>query len=349
MISSQQSKIKNRATRYLLLIAFLLLTVHCSLLTVFAETTIRVLLAEGKNSKIPNKGERIERFGNAKGDVLLSGLKYSGVIEVWKGENGLYIVNEVPLEDYIKGVVAGEVGSSWDIEALKAQAVAARTYAVYQKLNNGEMPYHLTSSVLHQVYKGGNVSEGISKAVNDTRGEILTFEGKPILAFYHSTSGGMTEDPAEVFGKSYPYLKPVETTCELSPYYMWEKRIVVSEIEKASNIIGIKNILIDELTVSNRARNLKIITDSGQHSVVAKDLRKNLGWDKLPSTMITNISKDENIFIFEGKGYGHGVGMCQWTALDMAKKGMNYKEILSKFYPGATIELMSESVASEGK
>lgn len=320
-----------------------LFTIHCSLFTVFAETTIRVLIADGKNSKIPNYDERIERFGNAKGDVLLSGLKYSGVIEVWKGENGLYIVNEMPLEDYIKGVVAGEVGSSWDIEALKAQAVAARTYAIYQKLNNGKMPYHLTSSVLHQVYKGGNVSEEIAKAVNDTRGEILTYENKPILAFYHSTSGGMTEDPLEAFGKSYPYLKPVETTCELSPYYMWEKRIPVSEIEKALNIRGIKEILINELTVSNRARNLKIITEAGEQSIVAKDLRKNLGWDKLPSTMITNISKGEDIFIFEGKGYGHGVGMCQWTALDMAKRGMNYKEILSKFYPGTTIKLISDN------
>lgn len=305
----------------------------------YAETTIRVLLVDGKNTKIPKKDEKIERFGNAKGEVLLSGLKYSGVIEVWKGENGLYIVNEIPLEDYIKGVVAGEVGNSWDIEALKAQAVVARTYALYQKLNNGKMPYHLTSSVLHQVYKGGNIPENIAKAVNDTRGEILTYDGKPIIAYYHSTSGGMTEDPAEVFGKSYPYLKPVETSCELSPYFMWEKRIPVSEIERASNVTGVKEIMIDGLTVSNRARDFRIITEAGEYKIPAKELRKSLGWDRLPSTMITNIAKDEDFYIFEGKGYGHGVGMCQWTALDMAKKGTSYRDILSKFYPGTVIEL----------
>lgn len=331
-----------KALLFFLLFVFLSLTpiVYCPLpVASFAETTIRVLLTDGKNAKIPKKGEKIERFGNAKGDVLLSGLKYSGVIEVWKGESGLYIVNEIPLEDYVKGVVAAEVGSSWDIEALKAQAVVARTYALYQKLNNGKMPYHLTSSVLHQVYKGGSIPENIVRAVNETKGEVLTYEGKPIAAYYHSTSGGMTEDPVEVFGKSYPYLKPVKTSCELSPYYMWERRIPVSEIERASNISGIKEIIIDSLTVSNRVRDFKIITDTGEHFIPAKDLRKNLGWDRLPSTMITNITKNEDTFIFEGRGYGHGVGMCQWTALDMAKKGMNYRDILSTFYPGTIIEL----------
>jgi stage II sporulation protein D len=334
------NKIKFIAYFMFFTICSLLLTAYCLLPTVsYAETTIRVLLVDGKNAKLPKKDEKIQRFGNAKGEVLLSGLKYSGSIEVWKGESGLYIINEIPLEDYIKGVVAGEVGNSWDIEAIKAQAVVARTYALYQKLNSSKMPYHLTSSVLHQVYKGGNIPENIAKAVNDTKGEILTYEGKPIIAYYHSTSGGMTEDPVEVFGKSYPYLKPVQTSCELSPYFMWEKRIPVSEIEKASTISNIKGIAIDSLTVSNRVRDFRIITDTGEHLIPAKDLRKNLGWDKLPSTMITNITKDEDTFIFEGKGYGHGVGMCQWTALDMAKKGMNYRDILSKFYPGTVIEL----------
>ena len=333
--------IKKVSLSFSLFIFLSLSSIACCLWPIasFAETTIRVLLMDNKNPKIPKKDEKVERLGNVKGEVLLSGLKYSGVIEVWKGNNGLYIVNEVSLEDYIKGVVVAEVGSSWDIEALKAQAVVSRTYALYQKMNNGKMPYHLTSSVLHQVYKSGNVPESIARAVNETKGEILTYEGKPIVAYYHSTSGGMTEDPAEAFGKSYPYLKPVETSCELSPYFMWEKRIPVSDIEKASSSVQIKDIAIESYTVSNRARTLKIITESGEYSIPAKDLRKNLGWDKLPSTMITNIIRAEDVYIFEGKGYGHGVGMCQWTALDLAKKGMSYREIISKFYPGTIIEL----------
>lgn len=309
-----------------------------------AETTIRVLIADGKGFHLPGKGERVERVGDRKGDILVSGLRYSGSIEVWKGNSGLYIVNELPLEEYVKGVVAGEVGKSWDMEALKAQAVVARTYALHQKLHSGEnqLRYHLTSSVMSQVYKGGPVPDQIAKAVEATSGEILTFDGKPIIAYYHSTSGGMTEDPEEVFGKSYPYLKPVEATCSLSPYSLWERRIPLGEIERAVRVRGVEDIRIDSYTVSNRVKEFRIVTPSGEETVLAKDLRKNLGWERFPSTLITGMSRDGDSVVFEGKGYGHGVGMCQWTALDMAKEGKEYREILSKFYPGTTLQMISQ-------
>jgi len=338
-----------REGRVIKLSFFILSVIFCWQLLAFtavscAETTIRILLLGEKFSKIPKNDEKVEKLGKGDAEVLLNGLKYSGNIEVWKGENGLYIVNEMPLEDYIKGVVAGEVGSSWDLEALKAQAVVARTYALYQKLNNGtqKIGYDLTSSVLDQVFKGGPVAVAIIKAVNETRGEIITYEGKPIAAFYHSTSCNMTEDPIEVFGKSYPYLKPVETHCELSPYYLWEKKIRLADIEQALNIKGIKDILIDSYTVSQRVRDLTIMTESGEKRVPAKDLRKSLGWDRLPSTEILKILVQGDSCIFEGQGYGHGVGMCQWTALEMAREGAGYREILSKFYPGTTIELYED-------
>src|SRR5208282_6507170 len=119
-----------------------------------AQPTMRVLLVDGKNAKIPQKDEQVEKIGTARGEVILSGMKYFGNIEVWKGDGGLYIINEISLEDYVKGVVAAEVGSKWDIESLKAQAVAARTYALYQRLNNvtSKMRYDLTSTVLHQAF-----------------------------------------------------------------------------------------------------------------------------------------------------------------------------------------------------
>lgn len=309
-----------------------------------AEPTIKVLLLDSKYPHIPQKNEKLVKLGNSKGDVILSGLKYAGSMAVWKGEKGLYIINEIPLEEYVKGVVAAEVGNKWDAEALKAQAVVARTFALNQMLNGGlgKATFHLTSSVLHQVYRGGGVPEGIAKAVYDTRKEILTYEGKPIMAYYHSTSGGMTEDPLEVFGKSYPYLKPLESNCELSPYFMWEKKITIQDIEKAINVSGLKDILIDSYTVSNRVRDFRLITETGERLFPAKDLRRLLGWDKLPSTMITTLMKDGAAFIFEGKGYGHGVGMCQWSALSMAKEGKSYREILSVFYPGAAIEVYED-------
>ncbi len=305
-----------------------------------AQPNMRVLLVDGKNAKIPQKDEQVEKIGTARGEVILSGMKYFGNIEVWKGEGGLYIINEISMEDYIKGVVASEVGSKWENEAIKAQAVAARTYALYQRLHNvtSKMRYHLTSTVLHQAYKGSDVPASIVKAVDETKGEVLMYDGSPIIAYYHSTSGGITEDPAEVFGKSYPYLKSIETNCDLSPYYMWEKRLPAADIERAMNVSGLKDIVIDSYTVSNRVKIFRLVTDSGEVEVSGNDFRKNIGWDELPSTLITDITRDGTVYIFEGRGYGHGVGMCQWSALEMAKEGKSYREILSTFYPGTTIE-----------
>jgi len=325
---------------FVILTALLVLTNIC-----YANTKIRVLIVDSQRYKAPQQTERLERIGNSKGDLIIDGMKYKGNIEVWKGQNGLYVINEIGLEEYIKGVVAGEMGSSWEIEALKAQAVAARTYAIFQMKNGAKqkpLRYHLTSSVLHQVYKGVSIADSIKRAVDETRGEVILYEGKPIIAYYHSTSGGMTEDASEVFSKEYPYLKPVETTSELSPYHLWERKIPISEIENTTGLKGIKEIQIDSHTVSGRVRDLKIILTETETLYPAKDLRKNIGWDRLPSTMITNISRVEDAFIIEGKGYGHGVGMCQWTALDMAKRGMNYREILSFFYPGTTIEVYED-------
>src|SRR5208283_2002901 len=218
----------------------------------FAQPSIRVLLSDGKDFVMPQKDEKVVQIGTARGEVILSGVKYSGDLQVWKGERGIYVINEIPLEDYVKGVVASEVGGNWDNEALKAQAVASMTYAIYQLLNAApsKMHYHLSSSVLHQAYKPGNIPLSIVKAVEETEGQVLMYKGSPIVAYYHSTSVGMTEDPVEVFGHEFPYLKSVETSCKLSPYYVWVKRIPAATIEKALDVSGLKEIVIESSTVS---------------------------------------------------------------------------------------------------
>lgn len=310
----------------------------------FAQPSIRVLLVDGTDARIPQKDEKVEQIGTARGEVILSGVKYSGDLQVWKGERGLYVISEIALEDYVKGVVAAEVGGNWESEALKAQAVASRTYALYQRLSSAasKMHYHLTSTVMDQAYKPGNIPPSVVKAVEQTKGEVLMYEGSPIVAYYHSTSVGMTEDPVDVFGKKFPYLKSVETNCKLSPYYMWVKRIPAAAIEKALDVSGLKDIVIDSYTASNRVKVFRIITETGEVEVPGYYFRRNIGWDELPSTMITDIARDGDIYIFDGKGYGHGVGLCQWSALEMAKEGKSYKEILSTFYPGATIEVYED-------
>jgi stage II sporulation protein D len=323
-----------RITRHLLIILALLTGSFEAL----ASDTIKVLIINEVYPRIPAKNEKIERMGNVKGDLLVLGSHYSGNIEVWRGDEGLYLINELPLEDYVKEVVVAEVSSNWEMEALKTQAVLSRTYAIYQKKMNGNSLYHLTSSVLHQAYKGNGSDARVSYAVDETEGEILTFGGNLIEPFYHSTCGGKTEDSRDVFGKSYPYLRSVESNCESSPYWVWEKRIPLTEIEKALNISGIKEVTAKSYTSTKRIRELTIVHDSGTASIKATDLRKSLGWSRLPSTNFT-LKRDEDSLIFEGKGYGHGVGLCQWSALQMAREGKNYKEILSFFYPGTTIQL----------
>jgi stage II sporulation protein D len=313
--------------------AFLLMIIGVA----YAAETIKVLILNETYPKLPAKNEHLEKIGGMEGDLLVMGTKYTGDITVWKGDGGLYVVNEIPLEDYTKDVVAVEVSPDWDKEALKAQAVATRTYAVYQKMTNGNGIYHIASSVLHQVYKGNNPDARVSSAVEETKGEVLTYDGKPIEAFYHSTCGGKTENPEEVFGKSYPFLHSVETGCTLSPYATWERSIPAAEVEKALKITEIKKIIIKSFTTTNRVKQLDIVHASGTATVNATDFRKALGWSRLPSTNFS-IAGDGDLFLFEGKGYGHGVGLCQWSTLQMAREGSTYREILSFFYPGTTIQ-----------
>ena len=304
----------------------------------YAADTIRVLIQNEIYSEVPAKSERIEKIGSMKGDLLVMGTRYSGNIEVWKGESGLYLINELPMEDYVKDVVVEEVGPNWEMEALKAQAVVSRTYAMYRKGLNADTLYHIVSSVLHQVYKGKNHDVRIAYAVEETRGEILTFDNKPIEAFFHSTCGGRTENPEDVFGKSYPYLRSVKSDCEISPYWIWERKIQLEEIEKALTLSGIKGMSIKSYTSTNRVKQIDITSSAGITTINATNLRKALGWSRLPSTNFTIVG-DGDSMIFEGKGYGHGVGLCQWSSQQMAREGKKYKKILSFFYPNTIIQL----------
>jgi stage II sporulation protein D len=303
-----------------------------------SANSIKILIVNEIYPKIPSRNEKIEKLGSVQGELLVMGSRYAGNIDVWKGENGLYIINELPLEEYVRDVVAAEISPEWDMEALKAQAVVSRTYALYQKTKNGNSLYHLASSVLHQVYKGKNTDMRIAYAVSATTGEVLMFDGTIIESLYHSTCGGKTENPGEVFAKNYPYMRSVESNCDLSPYSVWERNIRLDEIEKALAIEHIQDISIEAYTSTNRVRQLSIKSGFGITTVNATDFRKALGWNRLPSTNFT-LTRTGREITFQGRGYGHGVGLCQWCMLRMAREGKKYTEILSFFYPGTTIQL----------
>lgn len=297
---------------------------------------VRVLIVEGDFDAVPEEGETLSKLDSVSGDFVLGPSSYSGKLDIWRGPKGLYVINELPIEEYVEGVVKAEAGSDWVLEALKAQAVAVRTYVLYHKLRNKEKKYDVTSSVLHQAYNGENSDSMVAHAVRQTRGEVLTYGGEPILAYYHSTSGGKTELPEEVFGESLPYLKSVEADCTLSPLCLWARRIPIEEFEKATGTKGVSGVKVASHTVTGRVKEIEITANPGTFTVEARDLRKALGWKRLPSTDFI-LRLDDGSVDFEGRGYGHGVGLCQWSALEMALEGKDYREVLSFFYPGAEI------------
>jgi stage II sporulation protein D len=338
---------------------------------VFAEDTIKILMHESPNDPLPS--EQVESLKSLNGEVFFQGRSYTGSLDIISDENGLYVVNNLPFEKYIEGVVASEVGKDWEIEALKAQAVISRTYAIFNKTFNTGKSFHLTSSVLHQLYKRDNADHFITQAVQATDKEILTYEGRPINALYHATCEGKTELPEEVWVESYPYMKSVECNGVNAPYENWQKKFSFEDIGKSIGIEGIRDISIAAYTSTGRVKTLKITiaqankndpaipsgskegepgdrsleqVDKGGPSeqtieIKATELRRKLGYKELPSTDFSIATSGAEAF-FDGKGYGHGVGLSQWGALAMAKQGKSYREILAHYYPGTTIRNSEE-------
>jgi len=324
----------------------------------FADDSIKVLMLD--SPKDPQPSEQAQKVESLNGKVFFNNQSYSGSFEIMKDENGLYIVNNISFEKYIEGVVASEVGKSWLTEALKAQAVISRTYALYNKNLQLEKNYHLTSSVLHQAYKGENTDPLIAQAVESTKGEILTYQGKPANAFYHATCEGKTELPEEVWTESYPYLRSVDCNGKNTPYEKWTKEFTLEQIRDSLGIPGFIGMTISAYTATGRVKTLTMQiskanenyplsppSDKGGHvdtsemEIKATELRMKLGYKELPSTDFT-LSVTDGMVVFNGRGYGHGVGLSQWGSLEMAREGKNYRDILAHYYPGTEIRKNEE-------
>ena len=252
-----------------------------------------------------------------------------------KLENGE--IMEISLDEYLYGVVKNEMGTSYKTdgkvkqvgsEALKAQAVASRTYAVYQILQNEDAEYDVTATTKDQVYRAGNVPEIVKDAVDFTSGQVMTYDDEVICAYFFSTSGGHTESPENVWYSALPYLEGVEDPYE--PYIEgkseWTARIPASKYGK------IKVLDTDEF---DRVTELKV----GSEVLTKNNIRMKLGASLIKSTWFEVEYDDEtDEYVFSGKGYGHGVGMSQYGAMGMAEAGFNYQEILSWYYKDIDFE-----------
>jgi len=255
--------------------------------------------------------------------------------------NKLMVINVVDIEDYLLSVVPSESYPSWPLETLKAQAVAARTYAYYQILHRKNRPYDVVDNESDQAY-GGMEKETprTTKAVRDTEGEILMYAGKPILAMYTANSGGYTADPLAIFGISKPYLKAKPDPESLKgKMARWEKRFSLREIERRLRSIGIKVGTIKaiepvERGPSGRIIKVGIVTDTKYLILRTRTTLKRVL--KLPDILLS-IRRKGDILIFKGRGFGHGVGYSQWGAAFMGKY-LTYKDILRFYYPGTKLK-----------
>jgi stage II sporulation protein D len=250
-------------------------------------------------------------------------------------------VEQIALEDYIVGVVAGEMPASFSTEAIKAQSVLARTYAL-KKIDANQV---LKDDTSNQVYKDINQLKSmwgadfqtyynkIKSAVSATKGQYLSYNGNYIEAVYHSTSNGQTEDSAAVWGNSFPYLKSVDSHWDLNASsYLRE---TTKEFNVLSSIIGLDfnaatNVEVISKTAGNRIDKIKI----GDTVFTGIELRSLLG---LRSADF-DIKTDGAVAVFVTRGYGHGVGMSQYGANGMAKEGYTYVNILSHYYPGTQLK-----------
>jgi len=280
--------------------------------------------------------------------IRWNGRDYSGLIELLRNGDGVAIVNEVPLEDYVAGVVRAEAGERWPAEALRAQAVAARTYGAYHRVLGNGKPYHLVASTAHQQY-AGRVGPGspVWAATSETAGQVLLWEGELFPAFYHTESGGFTEDPRTVFAaRNMPALRPVR--CEFStgsPHFYWTLDLKLSDLTEALRrhevAVGtVSAIDVVERTPSLRATWVMVQGSRGRVRLRGNDLRRMVGYDVLKSTLFA-VTVHGDTAHFAGRGYGHGVGLCQWGAKGMAEQGYVARQILEFYYPGTTFGVLT--------
>jgi len=279
------------------------------------------------------------------GELTVNGLTVGGRVIVKRQNGKLLAINALPLEDYVKGVVPSEMSAAWHPEALKVQAIATRTYALYKMRQNARKDFDVVASIKDQVYlyRGRAAAAGpAALAVDDTRDLVLAYRDEPILAVFSSTAAGQTEDAWNVWAVDVPYLKGVECPFDLnSPWYQWRTNVGLPMLEQRLRDEGFPVGVIASLapatyTKAGRVIQVRILHSGGELYVKGDDLRRVLGYTVLPSTQF-DFDVDGLQVQFAGRGNGHGVGLCQWGAKELAERGYSAETILRYYYPGADI------------
>ena len=299
-----------------------------------------------KNEFYPLKRLKIISSKDVTIAALGKSFRYRDTIEIILGaDNKFTVINVLDLETYTKGVLYHEVSHRWPMEAVKAQAVATRTYALYQSTIKKDQLYDVSSDIYSQVYGGRSAERYRTNiAANRTRGQILMYDGKILPAYFHATCGGHTENVKELWEHDdLPPLKGIVCLfCQEAPYHRWKTNFRSQDVQMLLNKNGykldlIKEIKVLEKTESGRAKTLLITTRNGKTANISgKKFREIIGPNILKSNFF-DIEMKGYYFDILGQGWGHGVGMCQWGAYFMSRQRYKYREILNFYYPGAEI------------
>lgn len=298
--------------------------------------------------------------------VSLNNKRYRGILKALPYGANVRLVNVLYMEDYLRGVVPPEIGDRNDteLEAIKAQAVAARTYAIKHLQQYGQEPYDMKPTVVDQLYEGMDVEKDlVNRGIDQTVGDIIMFEDAFINAYYHSTCGGMTDDISHVWDKpEAPYLKPVpdSAACSWSKYYTWREEFTEAQLRgrleqylstdrgRQINLAPIVDVKVEERTAGGRVAKLLIRTSTDNHRFFKDRIRWAIGRNSNPDLILQSdrfdveVSRDSQDKVakiaFVGGGYGHGVGMCQCGAIGKSRTGWLFDAILKHYYTGVEVK-----------
>lgn len=298
--------------------------------------------------------------------VQINGKKYNGVINLIPAGQTVGVVNQLSLEDYVKGVLTKEMpvgNGDENLEALKALAICIRTYAM-NRINEGNSIFDLFKDTRDQVYGGLDAEHPTSnKAVEATEGLFLLYNDKPAIIYYHSTCGGVTESAENVFTKEkIPYLKSVvdgnPANCSISGRFSWKENYSNDIILKrlyANNLIDDGNYSVEEINInsrfsSGRVNELEILLSDSYNSEKSvklygngiRNILKTSDGSMILWSNLFDVNKSGSNISISGHGFGHGVGLCQWGAINLSRNGSSYSEILEFYYSGTTIGKLND-------
>lgn len=348
----------------------------------------KVIFEFSDGTKLATEGTENIYLSSSEDSTKLENKSYRGKFNFYIKGSRIHAINELGMQDYLYGVVPKEMVSSWELEALKAQAVVAKNYTITNYNKHRSDGFNVCSTTHCQVYGGYDAEqEKTNRAVDQTEGIFMSYDSKPAEGYFHASSGGRTESIGNMWNYSLDYMVGVDDPYSLgSPYDNWQVSFTAEEIKKAllnksvdiGNVIGVKVIQTSE---NGRVMELGILGTKGMHVLKKDNIRSTLGSSKLKNTyfslnssknfkktysssnnsvdvqsknlkykfedlddfMNNKFSREDNDFIasdvymFYGKGNGHGIGLSQYGANGMAKKGFDFEDILKYYFKGISI------------